>query len=695
MRQDVKLKGKLKGYTQTPLVLTALFGAMDVWMYVLNIKAGVLGSVFVGIYFFVMLFVYWRNKPILMNELIDFATQYGTVQKRLLNEFEVPYAVMDATGKLLWMNRQFEALSEKNKGYHKSITTIFPQITRELMEKEDELELVVEREECVYRASVHKIHFTDILHESSSIELTEKVQYLQVIYLFDETQLTRYRIENQEMQMVPALVYIDNYDEVLDTVEEVKKSLLVALVDRKVTKFFASIDGLVKKTENDKYFVVFQHKYLEKMEEEKFSLLEDVKSIKVGNEMSVTLSMGIGYVGNDYTKNYEYSRMAIDLALGRGGDQVVVKTRDKISYFGGSNRQVDKSTRVKARVKALALREIMITRDKFFVMGHKIADIDSFGAAIGIYCAARQLGKKAQIVIDEVNTTLRPLKECFTPENGYPDDMFIPSQLALDEIDSHTALIVVDTNRPSYTECPNLLNRAKAIVVFDHHRQCEDVVKNAVLSYTEPYASSTCEMIAEVLQYFDEDIKLSTQEADAIYAGILIDTNNFVSKTGVRTFEAAAYLRRCGAEVTRVRKMLRNDMDAYKARAEAVRHAEVFHNMFAISVCPADNIESPTVACAQAANELLNIIGIKASFVLTEYHDRIYISARSIDEINVQHRSGIVLYTSIVEATVSRTRPVLMAALTTVFGLSFATLLTLFVTPALYTIFYKISKRGE
>ena len=636
MRQDVKLKGKLKGYTQTPLVLTALFGAMDVWMYVLNIKAGILGSVFVGIYFFVMLFVYWRNKPILMNELIDFATQYGTVQKRLLNEFEVPYAVMDATGKLLWMNRQFEALSEKNKGYHKSITTIFPQITRELMEKEDELELVVEREECVYRASVHKIHFTDILHESSSIELTEKVQYLQVIYLFDETQLTRYRIENQEMQMVPALVYIDNYDEVLDTVEEVKKSLLVALVDRKVTKFFASIDGLVKKTENDKYFVVFQHKYLEKMEEEKFSLLEDVKSIKVGNEMSVTLSMGIGYVGNDYTKNYEYSRMAIDLALGRGGDQVVVKTRDKISYFGGSNRQVDKSTRVKARVKALALREIMITRDKFFVMGHKIADIDSFGAAIGIYCAARQLGKKAQIVIDEVNTTLRPLKECFKPENGYPDDMFIPSQLALDEIDSHTALIVVDTNRPSYTECPSLLNRAKTIVVFDHHRQCEDVVKNAVLSYTEPYASSTCEMIAEVLQYFDEDIKLSTQEADAIYAGILIDTNNFVSKTGVRTFEAAAYLRRCGAEVTRVRKMLRNDMDAYKARAEAVRHAEVFHNMFAISVCPADNIESPTVACAQAANELLNIIGIKASFVLTEYHDRIYISARSIDEINVQ-----------------------------------------------------------
>ena len=636
MRQDIKLKGKLKGYTQTPLMLTLLFAAMDVWMYVLNVKAGILGTIFVAIYFFVMLFVYWRNQPILLNELIDFATQYGTVQKRLLNEFEVPYAVMDSAGKLLWMNHQFELLSEKDKGYHKSITTIFPQVTRELMEKEDELELMVQREEKVYRASVHKIHFADILHESSSIELAEKKQYLQVIYLFDETLLTQYRIENQEMQMVSALVYIDNYDEVLDTVEEVKQSLLVALVDRKVNKFFASIDGLVKKTEKDKYFVVFQHKYLEKMEAEKFSLLEDVKSIKVGNEMSVTLSMGIGYVGNDYTKNYEHSRMAIDLALGRGGDQVVVKTRDKISYFGGNNRQVDKTTRVKARVKALALREIMISRDKFFIMGHKIADIDSFGAAIGIYCAARQLGKKAQIVIDGVNTTLRPLKECFTSENGYPDDMFIPSQLAIDELDSHTALIVVDTNRPSYTECPTLLNRARTIVVFDHHRQCEDVIKNTVLSYTEPYASSTCEMIAEVLQYFDEDIKLSAQEADAIYAGILIDTNNFVSKTGVRTFEAAAYLRRCGAEVTRVRKMLRNDMSAYKARAEAVRHAEVYRNMFAISVCPADNIESPTVACAQAANELLNIAGVKASFVLTSYNNEVYISARAIDEVNVQ-----------------------------------------------------------
>jgi len=636
MRQDIKLKGKLKGYTQTPLQLTLLFAAMDVWMYVLNVKAGILGTIFVAIYFFVMLFVYWRNQPILLNELIDFATQYGTVQKRLLNEFEVPYAVMDSAGKMLWMNHQFELLSEKDKGYHKSITTIFPQITRELMEKEDELELTVQREEKVYRASVHKIHFADILHESSSIELTEKQQYLQVIYLFDETLLTQYRIENQEMQMVSALVYIDNYDEVLDTVEEVKQSLLVALVDRKVNKFFASIDGLVKKTEKDKYFVVFRHKYLEKMEEEKFSLLEDVKSIKVGNEMSVTLSMGIGYVGNDYTKNYEHSRMAIDLALGRGGDQVVVKEGEEVTYYGGKAKQVERNTRVKARVKAHALREIIESREHVVIMGHTISDVDSLGAAIGVYCAARVLGKKAQIVLNEVTTSLRPLVECFTEEKGYPADLFIKNEEALLITNKNTLVMVVDTNRPSYTECPELLNRTDTICVFDHHRQNSEVIENPVLSYIEPYASSACEMIAEVLQYFSENIKLEPSEADCIYAGILIDTNNFMTKTGVRTFEAAAYLRRAGAEVTRVRKMLRNDMAAYKARAEAVRHAEVYRGAFAISVCPADNIESPTIVGAQAANELLNIVGIKASFVLTEYQGKIYISSRSIDEINVQ-----------------------------------------------------------
>lgn len=636
MNQDIKLKGKLKNYIRMPLYMTILFAALNAWIYFLNIQAGLMCSVFVAFYFVVVLFMYRRNRVTILNEMIDFATQYGTVQRRLLEEFEIPYAILDQAGRLMWMNSRFREVVQKDKNYHKSIATIFPQITREQIDKADVVNLKVYREERIYRANISKIYFSEMMKESESIETRDETQFLTVIYLFDETLLNRYLREKQEMQMVSALVYIDNYDEVMENVEEVKQSLLIALVDRKVNKFFASQGGLVKKTENDKYFVVFPHKALDAMAKDNFSLLEEVKNLKVGNEMSVTLSIGIGDVGSDYAKNYGYSRMAIDLALGRGGDQAIIKTKEKTWYYGGNSRQVEKTTRVKARVKALALREIMISRDKFYIMGHRIADVDSFGAAVGIYCAARQLGKKAHIVIDTVNTSLRPIRECFSEEHGYPADMMISSEEALGSIDSHSALVVVDTNRPSYTESPELLSKAKTIVVFDHHRQGEEIIKNPDLSYIEPYASSACEMIAEVLQYFDEDIKLSAMEADAIYAGILIDTNNFMSKTGVRTFEAAAYLRRCGAEVTRVRKLLRNDMNAYKAKAEAVRHAEVYRGSFAISICPADNIESPTVACAQAANELLNVIGIKASFVLTEYNGKIYISARSIDEINVQ-----------------------------------------------------------
>lgn len=636
MKRKIRLKGQLKTYMYWPLIMTVLIVLMNIPVYYVNRKAGICVSVFTIVYFLVILAAYFVNKPAMLNEIINFATQYATVQKHLLNEFEIPYALLDYNSKILWTNEAFTEATGKDKKYHKSITTIFPSITRELLEKEDRNNVQVEFEEKVYRVTMKRIYFDEVTEDSSVIELENNDQYLTALYLFDETELHRYIQENQEQQLVSALVYIDNYEEALESIEEVKRSLLVALVDRKVSKYFSERDGIVKKMEKDKYFVVFKHKYLEKFIEDKFSILEEVKTIKVGNEMAVTLSIGVGVNASNYSQKYEYSRMAIDLALGRGGDQVVVKDGEKISYFGGKSRQMEKMTRVKARVKAHALREIMESKEQVMIMGHKISDPDAFGAAIGVYCAAQVLGKKAYIVINEVTASLRPIKECFAEEKGYPPDMFIKSERAIELVDYNTAVVVVDTNRPNYVECPELLRRTKTIVVFDHHRQSSEVIDNAVLSYIETYASSTCEMVAEVLQYFNENIHLKPAEADCIYAGILIDTNNFMTKTGVRTFEAAAYLRRCGAEVTRVRKLLRDNMDAYKARAEAVRHARVYRGAFAISICPGENIESPTIVGAQAANELLNIVGIKASFVLTEYNDKIFISSRSIDEINVQ-----------------------------------------------------------
>ena len=636
-KTNIKLKGKLRRYLNWPLYLTIVLILMDVAMYAQDIQMGAEFSGFIVLYVIIVLISNRRNRPLLINELVNFATQYGTVQKQLLNDFEIPYALLDYNSRFLWMNEKFTEITGKDKNYHKSVTTVFPSLTKDILQKSEAVGSInVMLDDRNYRISMKRIYFDSVTKDSAIVAINDSDEYLTAIYLFDETELNRYIRENEEQKLVAGLIYIDNYEEALDSIEDVKRSLLIALVDRKVNKYFTEIEALVRKIEKDKYFVVFKYKYLEQLSADKFKLIEDVKSIKVGNEMAITLSIGVGAGGVSYTQNYEYARMGIDLALGRGGDQVVVKEGEEVTYYGGKAKQVERNTRVKARVKAHALREIIESREHVVIMGHTISDVDSLGAAIGVYCAARVLGKKAQIVLNEVTTSLRPLVECFTEEKGYPADLFIKNEEALLITNKNTLVMVVDTNRPSYTECPELLNRTDTICVFDHHRQNSEVIENPVLSYIEPYASSACEMIAEVLQYFSENIKLEPSEADCIYAGILIDTNNFMTKTGVRTFEAAAYLRRAGAEVTRVRKMLRNDMAAYKARAEAVRHAEVYRGAFAISVCPADNIESPTIVGAQAANELLNIVGIKASFVLTEYQGKIYISSRSIDEINVQ-----------------------------------------------------------
>lgn len=636
-KTNIKLKGKLRRYLNWPLYLTIVLILMDIAMYAQDIQMGAEFSGFIVLYVIIVLISNRRSRPLLINELVNFATQYGTVQKQLLNDFEIPYALLDYNSRFLWMNEKFTEITGKDKNYHKSVTTVFPSLTKDILQKSEAVESInVMLDDRNYRISMKRIYFDSVTKDSAIVAINDTDEYLTAIYLFDETELNRYIRENEEQKLVAGLIYIDNYEEALDSIEDVKRSLLIALVDRKVNKYFTEIDALVRKIEKDKYFVVFKYKYLEQLSADKFKLIEDVKSIKVGNEMAITLSIGVGAGGVSYTQNYEYARMGIDLALGRGGDQVVVKEGEEVTYYGGKAKQVERNTRVKARVKAHALREIIESREHVVIMGHTISDVDSLGAAIGVYCAARVLGKKAQIVLNEVTTSLRPLVECFTEEKGYPADLFIKNEEALLITNKNTLVMVVDTNRPSYTECPELLKRTDTICVFDHHRQNSEVIENPVLSYIEPYASSACEMIAEVLQYFSENIKLEPSEADCIYAGILIDTNNFMTKTGVRTFEAAAYLRRAGAEVSRVRKMLRNDMAAYKARAEAVRHAEVYRGAFAISVCPADNIESPTIVGAQAANELLNIVGIKASFVLTEYQGKIYISSRSIDEINVQ-----------------------------------------------------------
>ena len=634
--RDVRLKGQLKIYMYWPIIMTVVLIAMNLWMYKVDRKAGVVMSVFVIIYAVMVGGLYFYKRSLILADMIQFSTQYRGIQNTLLQELTVPYAILLEDGKILWRNKLFAEIFSDQKR-EKYMYKLIPELGQRVIPHGDvdHVELEVKYRDRDYQAVLRKVSVEGFSDTEEVVQMPEGKEYFVTLCLNDVTELNSYIRENEDQRMIAGLIYIDNYDEVMESVEEVRQSLLVALIDRKINKYIGDEDGIVKKLEKDKYFIVIRKESYRKFEADKFSLLEEVKQVNIGNARSASLSIGLGLNTTTYAQSYNYARMAIDLALARGGDQAVAKDSQSITYFGGKKEQTSKNTRVKARVKAEALREFITGKDQVIVMGHKIADADSLGACMGIYRAAKALGKRAHIIMNENTSSIRPLYDEILESSSYEKDIFLTSEQALNQFNENTMVVVVDTNKPQMTECPELLRRSKIIAVLDHHRQSSSGIENAVLSYIEPYSSSTCEMVAEVLQYIVEDIRVPSVEADCLYAGIMIDTRNFMNRTGVRTFEAAAFLRRCGADITRVRKMFRDDIESYRAKAEAVRLAEVYRSEYAIAECPSD-IESPTVLGAQTANELLDINGIKASFVLTVYNGRIYMSARSIDEVNVQ-----------------------------------------------------------
>ena len=638
MDKNIKVKGILGFYINIFLCLGLFLLIVDIVTFTFDVLAGFILFIFILIYFVIYIICRIFISRKMINELINFATGYGQIQRKLLRNLDLPYALLDEKGKIIWTNKEFEVVVDDKKGHKKLITSFFPTITKEKLPnyEKDESKLDIIHNDSKYVVKMNKISIKDIMCSSELLQIDGYDGFLIALYLYDETELRNALQEVEDKSLVVGLINLDNYDEVLETVEEVRRSLLIALIDRKVNKYIQASEGIIKKLEKDKYIVILSKKKFLTLKEDKFSIIEDVKSVNIGNDHSVTLSIGFGLDGESYLQNYEYARISIDLSLGRGGDQAVVKTPDNLQYFGGKSQQVDKNTKVKARVKAHALKEIIMTKDNVIIMGHRMTDVDSFGAGIGVYCIARFLDKKAHIIVNEISTSVQPLVDIFKNSSDYDNNMIINNSQVMEVFGNNTAVVVVDVNRPSITECPDLINRSKCTVVIDHHRQGTEAIENATLSYIEPYASSACEMVSEILQYVGDNVKITSSEADCIYSGIMIDTNNFLAKAGVRTFEAAAYLKRNGADVTRVRKMFRENAAEYMAKASTINSARIFESHYAIAVCTANNIESPTIIGAQAANELLDIIGIKASFVLTMYNGKIYYSARSIDEVNVQ-----------------------------------------------------------
>ncbi len=639
MNRKIKLTGNLKTYLRWPVMLSLLFAVADIHLFFVNRKAGALGAVYTLLYFAIAMLLWISGRKKLQRDLIQYAQSYASLQMKLMQEMSIPYAILSAEGHLLWGNDDFVSVVVNKKAARRNIANIFPELTADQLPKEGERDksLHVSTEENRYRAVMRYITGGEENEQTEQMPLDQMIddQSLIVLFLYDETEVLELAQAREAEKLTAGLLYIDNYEETLSSIDDVRQSLLNALIDRKINKYMQSIDAIAKKMEKDKYIFVFKHKYLDALRENRFSLLEEIRAIDIGNEQTCTISIGIGEGDESFSERYEFARAAIDLALGRGGDQAVIKNNDSEEFYGGKRVTAERNTRVKARVKAHALKELIEGKEKVIVMGHSIGDADSFGASAGIYRIAKTLGRRAYVVLNECSPSVKPICDRFY-SSEYEDDMIVTSEEALEIVDDNTLLVIVDVNKADYTECPELIEKAQYVVVIDHHRQAGDAIAKAVLFYIEPYASSASEMVSEICQYIGMGLKLKPAEAEALYAGIMVDTNFFVDKTGVRTFEAMAYLRRNGVDAVRVRKAFREDLDEFRIRAEAVQNTRLYLDSFAITESKVKGVEGSTVMAAKIANSLLDIRGVKAAFVLTEYKGKIHISARSIDEVNVQ-----------------------------------------------------------
>ncbi len=629
---EKKKQTAVNAYFRWPFFAGIILAVAAVGAYFYDVKVGLLLTALTLAYYLAALVITRLNRKEYLRRLTDFGSAFAHVQNQLMREMDIPFALIAPDGEVLWYNEAFELAFFLLKKQIE-ISQVFPELKEQDLKKFDNQTLVFG--EQTFRMFLNTI---DTVDAEEILEMSEgHANKLFSAYFKDETELNYLRTTLEEEKNVVGLIYIDNYEDIMENEEEVRKSMLSALLERKLNRYMEPLSAVMRKLEKDRFLVFMTQKSLWEMQQNNFDILEDVKTVRIGNEVTATLSIGIGYNGKTPAENYETARACIDMALGRGGDQAVVKNGDEISYYGGKSKSTERNTRVKARMKAESLKDLISEAEDVIIMGHPMSDLDCLGAAIGIYRMAKFSGKRARIVLGAVTNSMKPLVSLFKDNNEYEADLFISRETAIKICQPSTLLVVVDTNRPSYTECPELLEKVNRVVVMDHHRQGKERIENTTLSYVEPFASSASEMVAEVVQYYDPSIRLLALEADAILSGIVMDTNNFVDKAGVRTFEAAAYLRRSNADVTRVRKLFRESMEDYKLKAETVHRAEIFNRSYIISICPyEEGNQNRTVVAAQAANELLEIDGVKASFVLTDFEGKIYVSARSIDEVNVQ-----------------------------------------------------------
>ena len=439
------------------------------------------------------------------------------------------------------------------------------------------------------------------------------------------------KLKYHDEAFVSCILVIDNYDEVMQSTPATDKPQLTAYIEEALNSLAQDSNGILKKYEKDRFFLYIHKSYLEKMIRDSFPFTESFKTILVGNTVAPTLSIGVGTDGDTLVQNDNFAYSALDMALSRGGDQVVIKDNDKYHFYGGKTREIEKRTRVKARVVSQAMKEIIQSASQIMIMGHRYADVDVLGSSVGLYSIIRSLGKDAKIIMETYNQTV---ERCLSKYGSEYNNVIISKAYANEYITPDTLLFVVDTQKKSMVEEPALIEVTKNIVIIDHHQKSSDFIEYALITYHEPYASSTSELVTEILQYIDE-AKLTKNEAIILYSGIFMDTKNFTFKTGVRTFDAASYLKRRGVDTIEVKKLFQIDLNTFVKKWAIIENASTYRDKVAIAVCSKNDDDMQTIV-AQAADELLNITDISSSFVICDMDGKIIVSARSFGEINVQ-----------------------------------------------------------
>lgn len=628
-KSNNKFFDKLVSRTKIYLVIIAiLLIIICIFKPVLIIPAILMYAIIISYTYFIN----QKRMEEVSEQIKDLTFNVDKVSKRTMVNSPFPLVIIETDGSIIWKNKKFLTEFADVKDINNQIKDLIKEVRLEIIsgnKKDNQIKRKVKIDNKNY-----KILGEYVKSKSQEKIAEKKKEFTATLYFIDETEIDNLKLDYEESQICVGITMIDNYEEIIQRTSSDEQLRIFSQVEKKIYDWAAEFGGLVIKAERDTFVWICEQKYIEVLEENKFSILDSIKEIDGAIKVPSTLSIAVSCDGDSNYEKYKYAKNAIDIALGRGGDQAIIRKNGKFSFYGGRTQEVEKRTRVKARSVANALEELIEEAENVVIIGHSNSDIDALGSALGIYRISKTMGKAAFVASSTIGIGLENFVEYAKKEEEYKDAI-IGKDEAIELTNSNTLLVVVDTNKKSYTDIPELIEKAGKIVVIDHHRMSTDYIDKAVLTFQEVYASSAAELVTELIVYSEKNIKLSNLEAEALYAGIMMDTKNFTFKTGVRTFEAAAYLRKCGVDIIKVKKWFQSDLNTYNTISEIVAKAEMVAPSIAIAVY--DKVDKDAnIICAKAADELLTISDITASFVIGNYGEKTCISGRSLGDINVQ-----------------------------------------------------------